>query len=307
MQVINNTFYWVAFIIYRPEFADWSKTFLKVFFIFWHFFRNNFPNACCNWSTYIFSFQFLVKQMFVVIAEAVSHRCSCIWSITVINVKRNNFINNGQMSWGYFYFILFTFDQNLNSPKYGAQTYISKLSVYLWQFSVYFEVIFWSKYTVISSLIFCVQIVCEFDFFNKLLIILKFSQQQWTFKIWNICFVLLFLKLLLHIEDLYHERWFRFSTCKLFASFAFSTKSWSLLNSPNINKNLLFEVIIVFCYFYTFSHMYIVRWGLIHWKVFLPLLLFTKKLGRSTYDVTMTHYDVIVILFLFRFVANAQD
>ena len=195
MQVINNTFYWVAFIIYRPEFADWSKTFLKVFFIFWHFFRNNFPNACCNWSTYIFSFQFLVKQMFVVIAEAVSHRCSCIWSITVINVKRNNFINNGQMSWGYFYFILFTFDQNLNSPKYGAQTYISKLSVYLWQLSVYFEVIFWSKYTVISSLIFCVQIVCEFDFFNKLLIILKFSQQQWTFKIWNICFVLLFLKL----------------------------------------------------------------------------------------------------------------
>ena len=109
------------------------------------------------------------------------------------------------------------------------------------------------------------------------------------------------------VRDLYHERWFRFSTCKLFASFAFSTKSWSLLNSPNINKNLLFEVIIVFCYFYTFSHMYIVRWGLIHWKVFLPLLLFTKKLGRSTYDVTMTHYDVIVILFLFRFVANAQD
>ena len=86
----------------------------------------------------------------------------------------------------------------------------------------------------------------------------------------------------------------------------FQQKSWSLLNSPNINENLLFEVIIVFCYFYTFSHMCIVCWGLIHWKVFLPLLPFTKKLGRSTYDVTMTHYEVIVILFLFRFVANAH-
>ena len=71
----------------------------------------------------IFLFQSLVKQMFVVIAEAVPHRYSSrkiIWSIPVINVKRNNFINNGQVSWGYFYFILFNFDQNLNSPKYGA-------------------------------------------------------------------------------------------------------------------------------------------------------------------------------------------
>ena len=71
----------------------------------------------------IFLFQSLVKQMFVVIAEAVPHRCSSkktIWSISIINVKKNNFINNGQMSWGYFYFILFSFDQNLNSPKYGA-------------------------------------------------------------------------------------------------------------------------------------------------------------------------------------------
>ena len=84
----------------------------------------------------IFLFQSLVKQMFFVIAEAVSHRCSSrkiIWSIPVINVKRNDFINNGQMSWGYFCFIFFSFDQNLNSPKYGAQTYISKLSIYLWQ------------------------------------------------------------------------------------------------------------------------------------------------------------------------------
>ena len=55
VQVINNTFYWLAFKIYRTEFVDWSKTFLKVFFILWYIFRNNFPNACCNWSThYIF-------------------------------------------------------------------------------------------------------------------------------------------------------------------------------------------------------------------------------------------------------------
>ena len=71
----------------------------------------------------IFLFQSLVKQMLVVNAEAGPHRCSSrkiIWSILVINVKRNNFINNGQMSWGYSYLILFSFDQNLNSPKYGA-------------------------------------------------------------------------------------------------------------------------------------------------------------------------------------------
>ena len=39
----------------------------------------------------------------------------------------------------------------------------------------------------------------------------------------------------------------------------------------------------------------------------VSLLPFTKKLGRSSYDVTMTHYDVIYISFLFRFVANVQD
>ena len=44
-------------------------------------------------------------------------------------------------------------------------------------------------------------------------------------------------------------------------------------------------------------------------KVLLLLLCFLlqKMLGRSSYDVTMTHYDIILILFLFRFVANAQD
>ena len=69
VEVINNTFCWLAFIIYRPEFADWSKTFLKVFFILWCIFWNNFPNACCNWSTYYILFQSLVKQMFFVTEE----------------------------------------------------------------------------------------------------------------------------------------------------------------------------------------------------------------------------------------------
>ena len=52
VQVINNTFYWVTFIIYRPEFVDWPRTFLKVFFILWYIFRNNFSIACCSWSSY---------------------------------------------------------------------------------------------------------------------------------------------------------------------------------------------------------------------------------------------------------------
>ena len=37
------------------------------------------------------------------------------------------------------------------------------------------------------------------------------------------------------------------------------------------------------------------------------LLPFTKTLGRSSYDVAMTHYDIIPRLFLFKFVTNAQD
>ena len=80
-------------------------------------------------------------------------------------------------------------------------------------------------------------------------------------------------------------------------SFIFSTKSWSLSNSPNTKKNLLFKVIAAFCYLFRFSHIYIVFWGLIPWKkgfTSVILLPFTKKLGRSSYDITMTHYDVIV-------------
>ena len=38
--------------------------------------------------------------------------------------------------------------------------------------------------------------------------------------------------------------------------------------------------------------------------VCLPL---QKKLGRSSYDVTMTRCDVILILFFFKFVAHVRD
>ena len=99
-------------------------------------------------------------------------------------------------------------------------------------------------------------------------------------------------------------------THKLFASFVLSTKHWSLLNSLNINQNLLFEVVVIFCYFFRFSHMYIVFWGLSPWKkdfASVSLLPFTKKLSKSSYDVTMTYYTVTLILFFFTFVANVRD
>ena len=61
--------------------------------------------------------------MSVVTAETISQKCSSIMiirSIPVINVKRNNFTSSGEMPKRYFYFILFSFDQNLNSPKYAV-------------------------------------------------------------------------------------------------------------------------------------------------------------------------------------------
>ena len=121
------------------------------------------------------------------------------------------------------------------------------------------------------------------------MIILKFSQHHWIVNIGNNCFLWLFLKLFAahSLMQTYFMRWFRFSTYKLFASFIFSTKSWSLLNSPKINKNLLFEVIVVFCYIFRFSHMFIVCWELTPWKkgfTSVSLLLFTK----NQVDLVMT-------------------
>ena len=112
------------------------------------------------------------------------------------------------------------------------------------------------------------------------------------------------------VGDLCYERWFRFSTYKLFPSFIYSTKSWSLLNSPIIKKIYYLKLLFSFLTFFRLSHMYILCWELISWKkVLLLFVCFTlqKKLDRSSYYVTMTHYVVILILFLFTFVVNVQD
>ena len=39
----------------------------------------------------------------------------------------------------------------------------------------------------------------------------------------------------------------------------------------------------------------------------VSLFPFYEKVGRSIYDVTMAHYDVVTALFWFRFVDNAQE
>ena len=83
VQVINNTFYWLVFKIYRTEFVDWSKTFLKVFFILWYIFRNNFPNACCNWSTY---------YIFISIFSQTNVLCNCRSSPPQMFFKKNHLI-----------------------------------------------------------------------------------------------------------------------------------------------------------------------------------------------------------------------
>ena len=83
VHVINNTFYWLAFIINRPEFVDWPETFLKVFSILWYNFRNNFPNACCNWSTY---------YIFISIFIQANVLCSCRSIPPQMSFKKNHLI-----------------------------------------------------------------------------------------------------------------------------------------------------------------------------------------------------------------------
>ena len=83
VQVRNNIFYWLAFITYRPEVVDWSKNFLKVFFILWYIFRNNFPNDCCNWSTY---------YIFVSIFSQTNVLCNCRSSPSQMFFKKNHLI-----------------------------------------------------------------------------------------------------------------------------------------------------------------------------------------------------------------------
>ena len=83
LQVISNTFYWLAFIIYRPEFVDWSETFLKVLFILWYIFRSNSPNACCNWSTY---------SIFISIFSQKSIGCNCRNSLPQVLFRKDHLI-----------------------------------------------------------------------------------------------------------------------------------------------------------------------------------------------------------------------
>ena len=81
-QVINNKFCWLVFIIYRAEFLDWSKTFLKVFFIS-YIFWNNFPSGCCNWSTY---------YIFILIFSQINLCCNCRSSPPQLFFKNDHLI-----------------------------------------------------------------------------------------------------------------------------------------------------------------------------------------------------------------------
>ena len=73
-----------------------------------------------------------------------------------------------------------------------------------------------------------------------------------------------------------------------------------------MKKDILFEVIVAFSYFFRFFYVHSMLRTYFMKKGFtsVSLLPFTKKLGRSSYDITMNHYDVIWILLLFRVVPN---
>ena len=109
VKVINNTFYWLTLIIYRPEILDWPKPFWRVSLFYGVFLEIISQLFAVIEAPIIFLFQSLAKQMFVVIAEAVPNRCyskTLIWSIPVINVKRNNFINRDKCQGDIFIFII---------------------------------------------------------------------------------------------------------------------------------------------------------------------------------------------------------
>ena len=82
MQVINNTFYWLAFILSTSEFVDWSKTFWRLS-LFYDVFIEFFPNACCTWSTY---------YIFVSIFSQTKVRCNCRSSPPQVFFKKDRLI-----------------------------------------------------------------------------------------------------------------------------------------------------------------------------------------------------------------------
>ena len=137
-------------------------------------------------------------------------------------------------------------------------------------------------YNNISSLIMCIQIVCEF-FLKKLVIILKFSQYQWIVQIWNYCFLLLFLRLLAaySLLDNYFMRGdsdFPHRNCLRVLYFQQKfVHFWILPTSIQIYYlNLLLSFVILF----RFCYMSIVVKDLLHKKkdfVSVYLLPFTKK------------------------------
>ena len=109
VQIINSTFYWLALITYRTEILNWLKPFWRVS-LFYDVFLEIIPQLFAVIEAPImFLFLSLAKQMLVVIAEAVPYRCyskTLIWSISVINVKRNNFINRDKCQGDIFIFII---------------------------------------------------------------------------------------------------------------------------------------------------------------------------------------------------------
>ena len=109
VQVINITFYGLALIIYRPAILDWPKSFWRVS-LFYGVFLDIVSQLFAVIEAPIISlFQSLAKQMFVLIAKAVPCRCyskTLIWSIPVMNMKRNNLINRDKCHGDIFIFII---------------------------------------------------------------------------------------------------------------------------------------------------------------------------------------------------------
>ena len=138
------------------------------------------------------------------------------------------------------------------------------------------------------------QIVCEFDFFNKLLINLKFSQNLRIVKTWSNFFLLLFLKLFAAhslLENYVMRRDSDFSHKSCLRVLVLQQITFD----PNMKKDILFEVIFAFSYFFRFFYMCIVCWGLISWKNVLLLLVYFP-LQKSLVDLVMTSPGLIMTL-----------
>ena len=79
----GNTFCWLALIIYRPEFLDWSKPFLKSSLFFEAFLEIISQLLAVNWSTY---------HIFISIFSQVNVRCNCRRSPLQVLLKNDDLI-----------------------------------------------------------------------------------------------------------------------------------------------------------------------------------------------------------------------